>query len=48
MANWAKEIMILANDFCLDTDKVRQIISDIDTLSVPKGKKESSYKYDRA
>ena len=48
MANWAKEIMILANDFCLDTDKVRQIISDIDTLSVPKGKRESSYKYDRA
>lgn len=48
MAEWQKEIMVLANDFCLNTSKVRDIVSDVNTMSVPKGKDESSYKYDRA
>ena len=48
MAEWQKEIMVLANDFCLNTSKVRDIVSDVKTMSVPKGKDESSYKYDRA
>lgn len=48
MENWAKEIMRLANDFCLNTSKVRSIVSNIDSLSVPEGKCESEWKYDRA
>ena len=48
MAEWQKEIMVLANDFCLNTSKVRDIVSDVNTMSVPKGKDESNYKYDRA
>lgn len=48
MAEWQKEIMVLANDFCLNTSKVRDIVSDVNTMSVPKGKDESRYKYDRA
>ena len=48
MAEWQKEIMVLANDFCLNTSKVRDIVSDVNTMSVPKGKDESDYKYDRA
>ena len=48
MAEWQKEIMVLANDFCLNTSKVRDIVSDVNTMSVPQGKDESSYKYDRA
>ena len=48
MAEWQKEIMVLANDFCLNTSKVREIVSDVNTMSVPQGKDESNYKYDRA
>lgn len=48
MADWAKEILKLDNDFCLNTSKVRSIVSNIDSLSVPKGKCESEWKYDRA
>ena len=48
MAEWQKEIMVLANDFCLNTSKVRDIVSDVNTMSVPQGKDESDYKYDRA
>lgn len=48
MATWAKEIIRLANDFCLNTSKVRNIVSNIDSLSVPEGKCESEWKYDRA
>lgn len=48
MAEWQKEIMVLANDFCLNTSKVRDIVSDVNAMSVPKGKDESDYKYDRA
>ena len=48
MADWAKEIMTLANDFCLNTTKAKQIIEEVDTITVPQGKDESNYKYDRA
>lgn len=48
MADWAREIMKLGNDFCLNTSKVRSIVSNIDSLSVPEGKCESEWKYDRA
>ena len=48
MADWAREIMTLANDFCINTDKVRQIVSDVDILTVPQGKNAEEYKYDRA
>ena len=48
MANWQKEIMTLANDFCLNMAKAKQIIEEVDTITVPQGKDESNYKYDRA
>lgn len=48
MANWAKEIMILANDFCLNTIKVKQIVVEVNTMTVPQGKCEEDWKYDRA
>ena len=48
MAIWQKEIMILANDFCLNMEKAKQIIQEVDTITIPKGKDESNYKYDRA
>ena len=48
MANWAKEIMILANDFCLNIERAREIVKNTDTLTIPKGKNEDEYKYNRA
>lgn len=48
MANWAKEIMKLANDFCLNTNTAREIVQTVDNMSVPQGKCESEWKYDRA
>lgn len=48
MATWAREIMILANDFCLNISKVKEIIEAVDILTMPKGKKEPEWKYDRA
>lgn len=48
MENWTKEIMKLGNDFCLNTSKVRSIVSGVDSLLVPEGKCESEWKYDRA
>lgn len=48
MATWQKEIMTLGNDLCLNTSTVKQIVLDVDTLSVPQGKNESDWKYDRA
>ena len=48
MEDWAKEILKLGNDFCLNTSKVRNIVSNIYSLSVPEGKCESEWKYDRA
>lgn len=48
MANWAKEIMKLANDFCLNMNKAREIIEDVDKPPIPNGRIESEYKYDKA
>ena len=48
MADWAREIMVLANDFCINTTKAKQIIQEVDTITVPQGTDESNYKYDRA
>lgn len=48
MANWQKEIMKLANDFCLNMDKAKEIVLSVDNITVPKGKIETEYKYDRA
>ena len=48
MANWMKEIMVLANDFCLNTNTAREIINAVDSMEVPQGKNESEWKYDRA
>lgn len=48
MASWAKEIMKLANDFCICTAQARKIVDETEILSVPKGHDENAYKYDRA
>lgn len=48
MANWAKEIMKLANDLCLNMSKAREIVDAVNALPVPQGKEESEWKYDRA
>lgn len=48
MANWQKEIMKLANDLCLNMTKAKQIVIDVNSLSVPQGKCETEWKYDRA
>ena len=48
MAIWAKEIMKLANDFCLNTNTAREIINTVNNMPVPQGKNESDWKYDRA
>lgn len=48
MANWQKEIMKLANDFCLNMDKAKKIVLATDNLAIPKGKIAEEYKYDRA
>ena len=39
MANWAKEIMKLANDLCLNMSKAREIVDTVNALSVPQGKR---------
>ena len=48
MKNWQKEIMILANDFCLNMTKAKEIVLATDKLTVPQGKIEEEYKYGRA
>lgn len=48
MATWQKEIMKLANDLCLNMTKAKQIVIETDILSVPQGKCETEWKYDRA
>jgi hypothetical protein len=44
MANWQKEIMILANDFCLNMAKAKEIVLATDKITVPQGKSEADYK----
>ena len=48
MADWAKEIMILANDFCLNMAKAKEIVTEVENVTVPQGKIEEEYKYDKA
>ena len=48
MALWAREIMVLANDFCLNTKQVREIIASVNEMPTPQDKDENSYKYERA
>ena len=48
MAEWAREIMVLANDFCLNMAKAKEIVTEVEKKKKKKGKDESSYKYDRA
>nr|DAH71519.1 MAG TPA: hypothetical protein [Caudoviricetes sp.] len=48
MANWARKIICQHHDFCLNTSKAKEIIKQVDNLSVPSGKVEDSWKYDRA
>ena len=48
MANWMKEIMILANDFCLNSNTAMEIINAVDIMEAPQVKNESEWKYDRA
>ena len=35
MADWAKEIMILANDFCLNMAKAKEIVTEVENVTVP-------------
>ena len=48
MANWQREIMILANDFCLNVAKAKEIVLATDEITVPQGKNEENYKYNKA
>ncbi len=48
MAAWQKEIMKLANDFCLNMENAKEIVLSVDTLTVPQDKREAEYKYDKA
>ena len=34
MANWEREIMILANDFCLDNLKVKSICKNVNSMEI--------------
>ena len=47
MANWQKEIMTLANDFCLNMAKAKEIVLSTDKSMVSESKEEEKYKYDR-
>ena len=40
--------MTLANDFCLNMTKAKEIVTEVENVTVPQGKNESNYKYDRA
>lgn len=35
MATWGIEIMQLANDFCLNTAKAKEIVRNVENMSVP-------------
>ena len=48
MANWQKKIMTLANDFCLNMEKAKDIVLEADNILVPQGKDEQLYKYNYA
>jgi len=46
MATWQIEIMKLANDFCLNTNKVKEIVRNIEAISEPKA--DETWKYNKA
>lgn len=48
MSEWQKEILKLANDFCLNMAEAKAMVRSVDTISVPQGKSESEYKYNCA
>lgn len=48
MANWAKEIMKLANDFCLNATQTREIVNRVNAADAPLGVDEDCWKYQQA
>lgn len=48
MATWGIEIMQLANDFCLNTAKTKEIVRNVENMSVPNNVNEDIWKYDKA
>lgn len=48
MANWAKEIMKLANDFCLNATQTREIVDRVNATDTPFGVDEDHWKYQQA
>lgn len=49
MATWGIEIMRLANDFCLNTAKAKEIVRNVENMSVPNNvNNEDTWRYDKA
>lgn len=48
MATWGIEIMQLANDFCLNTAKAKEIVRNVENMSVPNNVNEDIRRYDKA
>ena len=48
MASWGVEIMQLANDFCLNTAKAKEIVRKVENMSVPDNTNEDTWKYNKA
>lgn len=48
MANWGIAIMRLANDFCLNTAKAREIVRNVEDMPVPGNANEDIWRYDKA
>ena len=46
MALWAREIMVLANDFCLNTEKEKKDIVALFISEYQKGKEEKNERED--
>ena len=48
MATWGIEIMRLANDFCLNTAKTKEIVRNVENMTVPGNANEDTWKYNKA
>ena len=48
MATWGIEIMQLANDFYLNTAKAKEIVRNVENMSVPGNANEDTWRYDKA
>ena len=46
MATWGVEIMQLANDFCLNTARAKEIVRNVENMSVPNNVNEDIWRYD--